>query len=64
MATPHSLTTRLLNLFLRPKPQPRCSCGRYCSTHDQAPDMTAKLVSERLERGLYVPAKLRQRGVQ
>lgn len=37
--------------------QPRCSCGRFCSTHEAPPDATAKLVSELTSQGLYVPAR-------
>ena len=57
MGNPRSFTKRLLSLFARPKAQPRCSCGRFCSTHEAPPDATAKLVSELSSQGLYVPAK-------
>lgn len=57
MGNPRSFTKWLLGLFAHPKPQPRCSCGRFCSTHEAPPDATAKLVSELTSQGLYVPAK-------
>ena len=56
--------TFLTNLFRKPQPlphvvvQPRCTCGRFCSTHD-TPDMTAKLISELSAKGIHIPARLR-----
>ena len=60
MGTPHSILPAWLNRLLPSKPtiQPRCSCGRFCSTHD-APDMTAKLISELSGKGIHIPARLR-----
>lgn len=39
------------------KPQPRCTCGRFCSTHDDVPDVKSKLVAELSAQGAYVPAR-------
>lgn len=54
----------LRNIFRRksePLPhvviQPRCTCGRFCSTHDDVPDVKSKLVAELSAQGAYVPAR-------
>jgi hypothetical protein len=61
MGNPHSILPAWLSRLLASKPtiQPRCSCGRFCSTHDAPPDMTAKLISELSAKGMPIPARLR-----
>lgn len=66
MGTPHSILPAWLNRLLASKPtiQPRCTCGRYCSTHDEVPDINAKLVEELTAKGQYVPAAFRRPLIQ
>jgi hypothetical protein len=40
--------------------QPRCSCGRYCSSHEEVPDMKAKLISELSAQHKHVPGYFRK----
>ena len=62
MGNPRSFLRWLREMLMLPRApvasQPRCSCGRFCSSsHEAPPDATAKLVSELSSQGLYVPAK-------
>jgi hypothetical protein len=48
---------RLLSSKPTVKPQQRCGCGRFCKSHDEKPDATARLVKDMSAAGLYVPPK-------
>jgi hypothetical protein len=63
MTHPRSILPTWLNRLLSSKPtiQTRCSCGRFCSTHD-TPDVVSKLVAELTAQGKYVPARFREAG--
>lgn len=50
---------RLLSSKPTVKPQARCTCGRFCTTHEEKPDATPKLVADMTAAGLYVPKHFR-----
>ncbi len=63
---------QLNKLFRSAKPQPlphvamrpRCTCGRFCSTHEAPHDIIGKLVSALTAKGSYVPPLLRSRSLE
>ena len=62
MGNNRSILPSWLNRLIASKPtvQPRCTCGRFCSTHDAAPDVNAKLVAELTAQNKSVPAYFRR----
>jgi len=64
MGNPRSILPTWLVRLLASKPtiQPRCSCGRFCSTHEEAPDIKSKLVAELTVQGRHVPKLFRSYG--
>ncbi|MBN9332966.1 hypothetical protein [Devosia sp.] len=43
------------------KTQPRCTCGRFCSSHEEKPDATDRLIKDMTAAGLYVPSRFANR---
>lgn len=64
MGTPHPILPSWLNRLLASKPtvQPRCSCGKFCSTHVEVPDVHQKLAAELTAQGKHVPELFRRAG--
>ena len=52
--------SRFAETFTRKPPQPRCTCGRFCSSHEDVPDMKAKLISELSAQHKHVPVYFRK----